>query len=329
MARGRKPTIAPAVEILDPARDAQTEQAMSVMREMARGETVQRDDDRDILYQLLGGAQTARAFEEFSRTARVSKLAFVKENKLYRALKGAKNPFGAEILNGTWEEFCALLDRSVDQVDRDISNLRAFGEEALESMSRMGIGYRELRQFRRLPDDQKSALIEVAKAGDKDSLLELAEGMFSKLAREKEEAARQVEDLKGECIATRELLAERNKERDELRERLIRRNMASVDEKLALARKDAEATSMQVRFHVEGPLRRAVAELHEFRANHGIDSRMLLAGLFAEMLDDLEGLREEFAIPDARGGRYQDVAWIDETESDAECAGGGVTRAAR
>ncbi len=33
----------------------------------------------------------------------------------------------------------------------DIANLRTFGEEALESMSRMGIGYRELRQWRKLP----------------------------------------------------------------------------------------------------------------------------------------------------------------------------------
>ena len=62
--------------------------------------------------------------------------------------------------------------------DEDIKNLRQFGEQALESMSRMGIGYRELRQFRRLPDDQKTALIEVAKTGDKDSFLELAEDLI-------------------------------------------------------------------------------------------------------------------------------------------------------
>ncbi|KDY16154.1 hypothetical protein AC85_0028 [Escherichia coli 3-020-07_S4_C1] len=46
---------------------------------------------------------------------------------------------------------------SDEKANQDIANLTAFGEEALESMSRMGIGYRELRQFRRLQDDQKSA----------------------------------------------------------------------------------------------------------------------------------------------------------------------------
>ena len=128
--------------------------------------TSQLSDERDLLNQLLGQAQMADAFEQFSRTVRTSKLAFVKENKLYRNLKGKKTPNGSEF-SGTWDEFCNVLGISVDKADLDIANLTAFGEEALDSMSRMGIGYRELRQFRRLPDDQKSALIEVAKEGDK------------------------------------------------------------------------------------------------------------------------------------------------------------------
>ncbi|MFV2950162.1 hypothetical protein ACNIZR_32870, partial [Pseudomonas japonica] len=104
-------------------------------------------DERDLLNQLLGQAQMAGAFEEFSRTVRTSKLAYVKENKLYKAIAGKKAPNGSEF-SGTWEEFCSLLGISVDKADMDITNLRAFGEEALESMSRMGIGYREMRQYR-------------------------------------------------------------------------------------------------------------------------------------------------------------------------------------
>lgn len=50
----------------------------------------QMNDERDLLNQLLGQAQMAGAFEDFSRTVRTSKLAFVKENKLYRNLKDAK-----------------------------------------------------------------------------------------------------------------------------------------------------------------------------------------------------------------------------------------------
>ena len=157
--------------------------------------------ERDLVNQLLGQAQMAGAFEEFSRTVRTSKLAYVKEHKLYRSIAGAASPHGAEKLSGTWEEFCRLLGRSVDQVDRDIANVQAFGEQALESMSAMGIGYRELRQYRKLPEDQKQALIEVAKAGDKEGFVELAEEIIAKHAKEKEALATQVEETKATLVA--------------------------------------------------------------------------------------------------------------------------------
>ncbi|WP_289697364.1 hypothetical protein [Escherichia coli] len=118
--------------------------------------TSQFTNERDLVNQLLGQAQMAEAFGKFSQTVWSSKLAFVKENKIYQSLKGKKTPNGL-VLNGTWVEFCNLLGISDEKANQDIANLTAFGEEALESMSRMGIGYRELRQFRRLQDDQKSA----------------------------------------------------------------------------------------------------------------------------------------------------------------------------
>jgi hypothetical protein len=186
-------------------------------------------EERDLLNQLLGQAQMAGAFEEFSRTVRTSKLAFVKENKLYRALAGRKTPHGAEILNGTWEEFCNLLGRSVDQVDRDISNLRTFGEEALESMSRMGIGYRELRQFRRLPEDQKTALIEVAKAGDKESFVELAEELIAKHTKEKEELTKRVTEVEANYEQQGELIGRKDDKINDLEMKLRKQRVSLTD----------------------------------------------------------------------------------------------------
>ena len=165
--------------------------------------------ERDLVNQLLGQAQMAGAFEEFSRTVRTSKLAYVKEHKLYRSIAGAASPHGAEKLSGTWEEFCRLLGRSVDQVDRDIANLQAFGEQALESMSAMGIGYRELRQYRKLPEDQKQALIEVAKAGDKEGFVELAEEIIARHAKEKEALANRVAEAQATLEAKDRVLQSR------------------------------------------------------------------------------------------------------------------------
>ncbi len=257
-------------------------------------------DERDLLNQLLGQAQMAGAFEDFSRTVRTSKLAFVKENKLYRNLKGSKSPHGAEKMSGTWEEFCSLLGRSVDQVDRDIANLRTFGEEALESMSRMGIGYRELRQFRRLPDDQKNALIEVAKEGDKTALLELAEEMIARHTKEKEE-------LKTDLEISRQMLAEKKSEievlkdqTDELKTKPTRRATTETpDEEGQVLETEATGFKSGVLSALIN-LKCGFEALAEHAERTGISHTHIMTGL----LDDIEArvvdMRQQFDLPDFR-----------------------------
>ena len=190
-------------------------------------------ENRDLANQLLGEARIADAIGNFAKTVSISKLAFVRENKLYKALKGKKMPHGAAFsatapggdlekmphgaaFSGTWAEYCSLLGKSHDQVDRDIANLQAFGEAALESMSAMGIGYRELRQYRRLPEDQKLALIEVAKAGDKEGFVELAEEIIAKHAKEKEAASESLE-------AKDQVLAKANERINSLEDQVARK----------------------------------------------------------------------------------------------------------
>ncbi|HCN3266787.1 TPA: hypothetical protein LZE55_005412 [Klebsiella michiganensis] len=260
----------------------------------------QMNDERDLLNQLLGQAQMAGAFEDFSRTVRTSKLAFVKENKLYRNLKDAKNPHGAEKLSGTWEEFCGLLGRSVDQVDRDIANLTAFGEEALESMSRMGIGYRELRQFRRLPEDQKSALIEVAKEGDKTALLELAEEMIAKHAREKEELKTDLEISRQMLAEKKEELGTMRNEKEELKSRLVRRTTTETPDEEGVAL-ETEVTGFKSGvLSAFFDLKSGFNALTEHTERTGINHTGMMAGLLDDLQAQFEELRQEFSLPEAR-----------------------------
>ena len=163
---------------------------------------------RDLVNQLLGQAQAFQAAGNLLRTFGVSKLALVKESKLYQQLSGMKAPNGLE-LKGTWVEFCGLLGVSDEKANQDIANLHAFGEDALEQMQRIGIGYRELRQYRKLPEDQKQALIEVAKAGDKEGFVELAEEIIAKHAKEKEALATQVEEAQATLEAKDRVLQTR------------------------------------------------------------------------------------------------------------------------
>lgn len=191
-------------------------------------------DDRDLVNQLLGQAQMADAFGKFSQTVWASKLAFVKENKLYRAIQGKQGPNGLAF-SGTWEEFCGLLGVSDEKANQDIANLRTFGEEALESMSRMGIGYREMRQYRRLPEDQQAALIEVAKTGDKDAFIDLAEEIITKHAAEKAELSKKLEDSQADYDALSKMEADTSKKLRDAKLDLERNQLRTLpwDERIA------------------------------------------------------------------------------------------------
>lgn len=269
---GRTP-IAPA-NAVDANIDAQAISAAVMAADQMKELQASYGQERDLLNQLLGQAQMAGAFEDFSRTVRTAKLAFVKENKLYQQLKGSTSPHGAEILTGTWEEFCKLLNRSVDQVDRDIANLKAFGEEALESMSRMGIGYRELRQYRKLPEDQKQALLEVAKKGDKGDFLDLAEEMIAKHAKEKEQLTAQIQEAQDSIEAKDRVLADKNEHITRLEEQTSmkfkprpgseartaeeQRLLDEIQEATAASQKDLRRLFVAADAAIEGDAREAI-----------------------------------------------------------------------
>ncbi|MBD9395750.1 hypothetical protein [Acidovorax sp. ACV01] len=198
---------------------------------------------RDLVNQLLGQAQAFQAAGNLLQTFGVSKLAIVKENKLYQQLSGMKTPNGLE-LKGTWTEFCQLLGMSDEKANQDIANLNAFGEEALEQMQRIGIGYRELRQYRKLPEDQRAALIEVAKKGDKESFVELAEEIISKHAKEKETLAAQVEEAAASLEAKDKVLKAKSQRLNELEEEKSRKTKF-VPRPGSVARNQAEATLLK------------------------------------------------------------------------------------
>lgn len=292
MTAGRKPTAAPESKAValntEAIATAQTDMNTLALVEQAKQGY---GEERDLLNQLLGQAQMADAFEQFSRTVRTSKLAFVKENKLYRALKGMQIANGSQF-SGTWDEFCQLLGTSRDKVELDIANLRAFGEEALESMSKMGIGYRELRQYRRLPEDQKQALIEVAKAGDKEGFVELAEEIMVKHAKEKQALAQALE-------AKDHRIAENSQRINELEEKAGMRAAMKPDQLLAA---DHEAALKEFRItmsYVHGSLRQRFAALMEHEKAGNGSHRHVMAGYIAELEAELDMLKGEFFLRQA------------------------------
>lgn len=262
-------------------------------------------DERDLVNQLLGQAQMAGAFAGFSRTVRASKLAYVKENKLYKALKGKKTTHGA-CFSGTWEDFCELLGVSHDQANRDIENLRAFGEEALESMSRMGIGYREMRQYRLLPEDQKSTLIEIARAGDKEAFVDLAEEIIAKHAKEKEELNQRLNETSANYEAQSAVMAKKNAELDstklELTKTRNRIQSMSVDDAAKELRQEVAGIAFEAEACILGRLREGFTKLEQHAEKTGDDQRNFKAGLIRQLELVLATVRSEFYLTTALDG---------------------------
>lgn len=276
----------------------------------------QMNDERDLLNQLLGQAQMADAFAQFSLTVSTSKMAYVKENKLYRALSGRKTADGQQF-SGTWDEFCSLLGRSRQQIDEDILNLRTLGEEALESMSRMGIGYRELRQFRRLPEDQKSALIEVAKEGDKTALLDLAEEMIAKHAREKEELKTDLEISRQMLAEKKEELGTMRNEKEELKSRLVRRSATETPDEEGVAL-ETEVTGFKSGvISAFFDLKSGFNALTEHTEQTGINHTGMMAGLLDDLQAQFEELRQEFSLPESRETSVI-PDWVKEAQQEDE-----------
>lgn len=260
--------------------------------------------DHALVNQLLGQAQMADSMAQFSLTVSTSKMAYVKENRLYKALAGQTTADGQQ-LSGTWDDFCRLLGKSRQKVDEDILNLKQLGEEALEAMTRMGIGYREMRQYRKLPEDQKEALLEVAKTGDKTDFVELAEEIISKHTKEKEALTQQLDDTRADYEAQGEVLNKKSMELTEVRFELekTKRRIQTLkpDESIKSLRQEVSSIAYEAEVSLMGGLRQAFDVLATQANEAGTDERLFMAGLISQLEKQLIALKEDYSLPDAEG----------------------------
>lgn len=66
---------------------------------------------------------------------------------------------GEAVTCNTFQDFCNALGFSYEKVNQDIQNLSTFGEDFLETSQRMGVGYRDLRKLRKLPEEDRQVII--------------------------------------------------------------------------------------------------------------------------------------------------------------------------
>ena len=183
-----------------------------------------------LLSEKVGALKATGFFKKVSTVTEIKMLAEIKEAKEYKGLKILDRDGNWQHVT-TWEQFCKALGHSREKVDEDIRNIATFGEEFLETSQRMGIGYRDLRKLRKIPEGDREVIIngEAMQAGDKDSLIELIEDMSVKHSKDKSKLENQVKDLNAEAKAKDRVIQQKQQTIDDKNTEL---NIK--DEKLAL-----------------------------------------------------------------------------------------------
>lgn len=266
-------------------------------------------DERDLLNQMFGQVQMAQAFRKFADVVSLSKLSHIKETKMYRALSGKSgvDVHGDEIADvGTWDGFCRAIGSSKSKVDEDLLNLKAFGEDAMESLSRIGAGVREMRQYRRLPADERSALIEAAKAGDKDDLLDLAETLIARHIKEKETLESRATEAEETADARSEVIAKKESRINALEEDLhkSRRRLESQtpDEVGEQLRQETAGVGWSIVGRLNVDLAKAFAALDAHARAADCSHDEFMSGVLFDIQRAVHAIREDYAVKERPDG---------------------------
>ncbi len=144
--------------------------------------------------QRLGRRSMVKLITTLLTVADLTDIKNFKESKQYKGYVFV-SPDGSRKTISTWEEYCNLVEgKTARAIDLELMNLDQLGAELFESMRSVGFGPSKMREIRQLPEDLRAELVEVAKVGDKEALVELAEELIAKHAREKEELTQKLTD---------------------------------------------------------------------------------------------------------------------------------------
>ena len=113
--------------------------AMDIIKEQEQKE-IQAKEKEDLIAEasrLTGRVEAFNVTSKFLTVSTLITLNNIKENKIYKELKGCE----------TWDKYCNSLGFSSKKIDEDLRNLNTFGEEFLLTGQQLGFGYRELRSL--------------------------------------------------------------------------------------------------------------------------------------------------------------------------------------
>ncbi len=192
-------------------------------------------------YQLLGQAQAISAISNICDVTLLKLITEVKETKGFKGLS-VTGPDGKGVTVTTFKEFCTIgLGRSYEQVNEDLKNLQQFGADAFEAFQKLGLGYRELRNMRRLPDDKILKIQDqVVNVDDKTEIREL----LMDLVNENTKAKKELEKSERQTKKTTALLENELNEKELKRRQDLNKQTCPWPEPVMKAREECGVSTL-------------------------------------------------------------------------------------
>ena len=262
----------------------------------------QMTQDKAQAHELIG---MIKAFDFTQKLVTVTTLKLlnqVKESKSYKGLT-LSDKEGKLVTVTTWEDFCITLGFSREQMDENLRNLNTFGENFLETSQRLGLGYREMRKLRKLPEDARAEIVdaEFSETADKEELLEKIEELTAKHAKEKQILEGQLKQSHANYEAQSKVLKNKNDRINQLDIELEKKknhiNTLSPDEKGGLLRKETSQLAYNAEAILRGQVWKAFETLDSHTQESGIDHKQFMVGTLAEIELVLNELRTAFNLP--------------------------------
>ena len=263
--------------------------------------------DKAQAYELVGMLKAFDFTKKVTTVGTLKILAEIKEAKQYKGLElldKDKNPRHV----GTWSEFCEALGYSVNKIDEDLQNLSKFGEEFLETSQRLGLGYREMRKLRQLPEEARAEIVDAdySDTTDKEELIEKIEDLTAQHAKEKEALQAQLKRKSDDYEAQAKVLATKNERINHLDLELAKKTKAietqTPEQRGGVLREEAAAISYKAEAVLRGQVFQAFEALTAHTEATGIDHKQFMSGVLAEYQLILSELKERFGLDDMPSG---------------------------
>ncbi|HDR1062621.1 hypothetical protein ACFGZ0_06145 [Pasteurella multocida] len=258
-------------------------------------------------YEVMGTLKAFNFVQKLLTVGSLKKLQEIKETKKYKGLSVVDDS-GNLLTVGNFADFCKACGLSDKKIYEDLQNLNTFGEEFLETSQRLGLGYREMRKLRQLPEDARAEIVEAdySETADKEDLIEKIEELTVKHAKEKESLEAQLKTAKDNYTAQARVLDNKNKRIDQLDAELEKKkqyiNTLTPDEKGGVLRKETSQLVYGAEAILRGQVWKAFETLDAHAQESGIDHKQFMTGVLAEIELVINELRTTFNLPQFADG---------------------------